>query len=150
MQQVEVQLEDDLTGGPADETVRFGLDGRMFEIDLNERHAADFRQRLAPFVERARPVRSRRSRTMARTAASRERSQEIRAWAEKHGFVVAQHGRLPRDVIEQYDSALSGEQPPELRGRQRSAGRRSAPHDASSKPHRSVRRSQKHRARRAG
>jgi hypothetical protein len=149
MQQVEVQLEDDLTGGPADETVQFGLDGRTFEIDLNKRHAAEFRQRLAPFVQRARPVRPRRSRAMARTAASRERSREIRAWAEQHGFVVAQHGRLPQDVIEQYDRALIGEQPPERRGRQRSAGLRSAPHDASSKPHRSARRSQKHRARRA-
>ena len=29
-----VVLEDDLDGGPADETVRFGLDGVEYEIDL--------------------------------------------------------------------------------------------------------------------
>lgn len=28
MQRLDVQLEDDLTGGPAAETVRFGVDGR--------------------------------------------------------------------------------------------------------------------------
>lgn len=40
MQKVDVQLEDDLTGGPADETVAFGLDGWNYQIDLNARHAA--------------------------------------------------------------------------------------------------------------
>jgi hypothetical protein len=31
MQKVDVRLEDDLTGAPADETVRFGIDGRAYE-----------------------------------------------------------------------------------------------------------------------
>ena len=39
MQRVDVRLEDDLTGGPADETVEFGIDGRAYEIDLSARHA---------------------------------------------------------------------------------------------------------------
>ena len=30
---VHIVLEDDLDGGPADETVVFGLDGREYEID---------------------------------------------------------------------------------------------------------------------
>src|ERR1700757_2210330 len=84
MQRVEVHLEDDLTGGPADQTVAFGVDGRDYEIDLSAAHAADFRRQLARFVERAKLVRAGRSRA-TRTAASRERSQEIRTWAEQHG-----------------------------------------------------------------
>jgi hypothetical protein len=46
MHRVDVQLEDDLTGGPADETIHFSLDGRSYEIDLNSRHASEFRHRL--------------------------------------------------------------------------------------------------------
>jgi nucleoid-associated protein Lsr2 len=146
MQKLEVELEDDLTGGPAHETVQFSLDGKMFEIDLNEQHAADFRRRVAPFVEHARPVRPGRSRVINRTTASRERSRDIRAWAEQHGFAVADHGRLPRHVIEQYDSASSGEQSAEHRGRQPSARRTSASHRANAKADRSGGQSSRRRA----
>src|ERR1700735_5432703 len=95
MQKLEVQLEDDLTGGPADETVMFGVDGREYQIDLNAKHAATFRKQLAAFVERARLVRRNRPRSAARSVASRERSREIRAWAGQQGFEVGAHGRLP-------------------------------------------------------
>jgi hypothetical protein len=37
---ITVVLEDDLDGGPADETVRFGLGGTEYEIDLSARNAA--------------------------------------------------------------------------------------------------------------
>lgn len=103
MHRVDVQLEDDLTGGPADETIQFSLDGRSYEIDLNSRHAAEFRNRLGPFTENARPVRSQRSRVTVRSAASRERSRQIRLWAEQRGFALSPHGRLPGNVIQQYD-----------------------------------------------
>jgi hypothetical protein len=148
MQKVGVRLEDDLTGGPADETVHFGVDGRAYEIDLNAKHAANFRNLLGPFVERARLARARRPRTTSRTTASRERSREIRAWAEQHGFAVAGHGRLPRNVIEEYDRS-HGEQPTERRGRQPSARHRSADHP-SSKPDRGARRASRRRVPRAG
>jgi hypothetical protein len=124
MQKIEVQLEDDLTGGPADETVTFGVDGRVFEIDLNAKHAASLRQQLARFVERARQVHQ-RSRTTARTTASRERSRSIRAWAEEQGFDVAGHGRLPASVIQEYDLAQSGAQQAGQQARARSAQRTS-------------------------
>jgi nucleoid-associated protein Lsr2 len=38
-QKLTVVLEDDLDGGPADETVRFALDGMAYEIDLSNKHA---------------------------------------------------------------------------------------------------------------
>jgi Lsr2 len=102
MQKVYVQLEDDLTGGPADETVSFGIDGKFYEIDLNAKHAASFRKQLATFAQRAR-VTPRRASTTARSTASRQRSHAIRAWAEDHGFDIAAHGRLPTSVIQAYD-----------------------------------------------
>ena len=39
---ITVALEDDLDGGPASETVRFGLGGVQYEIDLNKKNAQAF------------------------------------------------------------------------------------------------------------
>jgi hypothetical protein len=124
MQRVEVQLEDDLTGGPADETVEFGVGGRYYELDLSARHAADFRHQLAPFVEHARPA-THRSRA-ARTAASRERSREIRAWAEQQGLDISERGRLPGNVIDEYLSTHDGGQAAQPSRRQPAARRATA------------------------
>jgi len=110
MQRVDVRLEDDLTGGPADETVEFGVDGRSYEIDLNARHAADFRQQVARFLEHASLVRPTRRRPPVRTPANRALSRQIRAWAEEQGFDVSERGRLPREVIQQYQSAHGASQ----------------------------------------
>jgi hypothetical protein len=105
-QRTVVSLEDDLDGGPADETVRFAIGGRAYEIDLSAANAARFRQRLAPFVERARPVGT-GARRPVRTAASRRRSREIRAWAQQRGIEVSERGRIPASVVDQYDAAAS-------------------------------------------
>src|SRR5262249_54311350 len=40
-------VEDDLEGGPAEETVQFGLDGAHYEIDLSVKNASVFRKQLA-------------------------------------------------------------------------------------------------------
>jgi len=53
-QKVSVVLEDDLTGGPAEQTVRFAFDGTDYEIDLNAKNAAAFGKQLAPSIEHAR------------------------------------------------------------------------------------------------
>ena len=47
-QKITVALEDDLDGGPADETVRFGIGGAEYEIDLSKKNARALRRRLAP------------------------------------------------------------------------------------------------------
>lgn len=117
-----MQLEDDLTGGAADETIEFGLDGRTYELDLNARHAATFRRQLAPFVEHARLAHAQRGHVKTRTAASRERSRQIRAWAEDEGLDVSAHGRLPGNVIRQYQTAHH----PEQTGERSRSGRRRA------------------------
>ncbi len=51
-----VELVDDLDGSPAVQTVRFGYDGRDYEIELNEEHAAELDEFLAPYLEHARRV----------------------------------------------------------------------------------------------
>ena len=50
----QVKLVDDLDGGEAAESVAFSLDGKSYEIDLSEKHAAALRDAFAPFVGSAR------------------------------------------------------------------------------------------------
>lgn len=105
---ITVVLEDDLAGGPADETVRFGLGGEQYEIDLNTKNAQAFRQQVAPFVEHAHKAGRGQRRRAARTAASRQRSGDIRAWARNHGVAVSNRGRIPASVVQQYEAATKG------------------------------------------
>ena len=102
---VTVALEDDLAGGPADETVRFAFDGTGYEIDLNKKNARAFRKQLAPFVEHARKAGRGQRRQSGRTQSSRRHSSDIRAWAKEQGIAVSERGRIPASVVEQYESA---------------------------------------------
>jgi nucleoid-associated protein Lsr2 len=104
---VTVALQDDLDGGPADETVRFGFGGTEYEIDLSEENARAFRAQLAPFVQRARHAGG-TARRAPRAAAARRRGGEVRAWAREHGIAVSARGRIPGRVIEQYQVAAKG------------------------------------------
>ena len=104
-QKVTVALEDDLDGGPADETVRFGVDGTDYEIDLSAKNAQTFRKKLSPFIEHARKAGRGPARRTGRTPAGRQRSSEVRAWAKDQGIAVSARGRIPASVIEQYQAA---------------------------------------------
>ena len=104
-QKVTVALEDDLDGGRAEETVRFGFGGADYEIDLSKKNAAAFRKQIAPFIAHARKAGRAQPRRPGRTAASRQRSGDIRAWAKDHGMAVSERGRIPADVVAQYQAA---------------------------------------------
>lgn len=104
-QKVQVLLVDDLDGGEADETVSFSLDGASYEIDLSGENAKKLRDSLQPFVEHARKAGSVRPRRRSRGPSSRERSADIRAWAKARGIKVNERGRIPANVVEQYEAA---------------------------------------------
>jgi len=103
---ITVALEDDLDGGPADETMRFAVGGTAYEIDLNKKNARAFRKQLAPFVEHARGAG--RGQRRPRTSSGRQRSGDIRAWATQQGIAVSDRGRIPASVVAQYDAATGG------------------------------------------
>ncbi|WP_285731751.1 Lsr2 family protein [Nocardiopsis sp. ATB16-24] len=107
-QKVQVFLIDDIDGGEAEETVTFGLDGTMYEIDLSAGNAAKLREALTPFVEAARKVPAKASRgggrRGSRNAPSRERSAEIRAWAKAAGKPVNERGRIPAAIVAEYEA----------------------------------------------
>jgi hypothetical protein len=106
-QKITVTLEDDLDGGPADETVRFGVDGKAYEIDLSATNATALRRQFAPFIDHARkagPGRRRRTGNGAWPVRNRPRSDEVRAWAKQAGIAVNERGRIPASVIARYEA----------------------------------------------
>ena len=107
-QRVSVELEDDLDGGPADETLRFGLGGMDYEIDLSKKNASRFRRQIAPYIDHARKAGRGQRRRPGRTPSSRDRSADIRAWAKDHGITVSERGRIPARVIKEYEAATTG------------------------------------------
>ena len=53
-QKIQTLFIDDLDGSAAEGTVRFGLDGTEYEIDLNAEHAQALRDALSRYVQAAR------------------------------------------------------------------------------------------------
>jgi GNAT superfamily N-acetyltransferase len=105
-QKVQVLLVDDIDGSEATETVNFGLDGLAYEIDLSTGNAGQLRTELAQYVEHARKaggtqVRRRRQ----RNGAGREQSARIREWARSHGHKVNERGRIPANIVAEYEAA---------------------------------------------
>jgi hypothetical protein len=108
-----VSLIDDLSGEEADETVRFGLDGAQYEIDLSEKNATKLRESLAPFVTAARRSGGRASggrRAAVRAASPRrgggtDRTADIREWARSNGYTVSDRGRIASNIVEAYEKA---------------------------------------------
>ena len=97
------EVTGDLVGGPATETVRFGVDGQDFEIILSRANAAALRTALQPYVDAGRRVDDRRI-SLVR-AATRVDDAAVRAWAAGIGVKLSARGRLPTYVIEQYQAA---------------------------------------------
>jgi hypothetical protein len=100
-------LVDDIDGSNAAETVRFGLDGTQYEIDLNSKHAEELRALAAPYVASARRAAA-TGQVPARTRkASRNgnESRKIRDWAKSEGIEVNDRGRVPADVVARYEAA---------------------------------------------
>jgi Lsr2 len=100
-QKVQTLFIDDLDGSQAEGTVRFGLDGTDYEIDLNARHAQALRDALARYVRAARrPVRGGR-----RASPSGVDRTEVRQWARGQGIEVKDRGRVPAELVVRFKAA---------------------------------------------
>jgi hypothetical protein len=103
---IQVVLDDDIDGSPADSTVPFSLDGVDYEIDLSSENAERLRAALQPFVANARrAATSRKKAGGARSSSSGRDLAAIRSWARDNGVPVSQRGRIAASVIAQYDAA---------------------------------------------
>lgn len=133
-QKVTVMMVDDLDGTPGEDVqpVDFGLDGVVYQIDLNSSNAARMRDVLAEFVASARRTGGRVKRGLGagpapRPAVSaglelvqsspsdgrpvvsgREQTAAIREWARNQGYDVADRGRVPAGILEAFEQAHQG------------------------------------------
>ena len=107
-QKIQTLFIDDLDGSPAEGTVRFGLDGAEYEIDLNEEHAKALRDALARYVSAGRRVSGsapRPARAGRRTSASGLNTTEVREWAKAQGIEVKDRGRVPAELVVKFKAA---------------------------------------------
>ncbi len=108
-QRVVVTLFDDIDGSEAAETVAFGLDGKSYEIDLNQANAKKLRKALAPFLEAGRKQAAagraaKAGKTVKHTAVAADPA-AVRAWARSNKMDVPARGRIPKKVYEAFEAA---------------------------------------------
>ena len=109
-QKVQTLFIDDIDASAAEGTVRFGLDGTEYEIDLNAEHAQQLRNTLAAYVRAARPIggSSRRAaRGGRREPANTLNATEVREWAKAQGIKVKDRGRVPAELAAKFKAATA-------------------------------------------
>ena len=109
-QRVQTLLIDDIDGGEAEGTVRFGLDGAEYEIDLSAGHAEALRKALAPYVSAARRAPSAAARRPGRSGRGAESAgapdpTAVREWARSQGIEVKDRGRVPAGLVVKFKAA---------------------------------------------
>jgi nucleoid-associated protein Lsr2 len=109
-QKIQTLFIDDLDGSEAEGTVRFGLDGTEYEIDLNAKHAQDLRDSLARYISAARRVGGsarRPARGARRGSANGLNTTEVREWAKAQGIEVKDRGRVPAELMVKFKAATA-------------------------------------------
>jgi len=107
-QKIQTLFIDDLDGSDAEGTVRFGLDGTEYEIDLSADHAQELRDALARYVGAARRTGGGTRRPAGsgrRGAVSGLNSTEVREWAKAQGMDVKDRGRVPAELVVKFKDA---------------------------------------------
>lgn len=101
---------DDVDGTTADETVEFGIDGRVYSLNLSSANAEALRSALEEWAGHARRVNPPRRRHLTRADPWRkqvtgEERIEIREWCQHNGYVVGSRGPLPFEAVDAFRSA---------------------------------------------
>ena len=107
-QKVQTLFVDDLDGSAAEGTVRFGLDGTDYEIDLNTEHAQALRDALARYVSAGRRAACgtrRPARSGRKASANGVNATEVREWAKEQGIEVKDRGRVPAELVVKFKAA---------------------------------------------
>lgn len=106
-QKIQTLFIDDIDGGEAEGTVRFGIDGADYEIDLSAQHSGELRDALRRYIPHARKVGGTARRAGARGArrSSAVDTVAVRAWARQNGYEVKERGRVPADIVARYREA---------------------------------------------
>lgn len=103
-QRTQILYVDDIDGSEAAGTVRFGLAGNDYEIDLSQAHADALAAAIQPYIAAARKVPGAR-RPLKGARPARHDQSDVRAWARGQGIKISDRGRIPADVLARYESA---------------------------------------------
>jgi nucleoid-associated protein Lsr2 len=97
---------DDIDGTEGDDvvSVSFSFDGADWEIDLGPDNKDTFQKVMADWTAHARRVSSRASGAQFKRRRRDSHAGDIRAWAAEQGITVSTHGRIPADVLAQYNA----------------------------------------------
>ena len=109
-QKIQTLFVDDLDGSAAEGTIRFGLDGTDYEIDLNAEHAQALRDVLARYAgaaRRANGTARRPTRSGRRASATGLNTTEVREWAKAQGIDVKDRGRVPAELVVKFKAATA-------------------------------------------
>jgi hypothetical protein len=108
-QKIQTIITDDLDGSEANGTVRFGLDGTDYVIDLNAAHVKELRKTLTKYVEAGRKAAGAGSRPVRRgnppKAGAGPHTSEVREWARTQGIEVKDRGRIAAELMVKFQSA---------------------------------------------
>jgi nucleoid-associated protein Lsr2 len=106
-QRVVTELTDDLDGTSiergAGETVRFGLDGVEYEIDLKKSNASRMRSQFERYIAAGRRAgKPSNGRSRAKPRGDGPSPQAVPTWAANNGIEVSGRGRIPADILRRY------------------------------------------------
>ena len=108
-QKIQTLFIDDIDGGEAEGTVRFGLDGTEYEIDLSTKHSKELYTALGKYIEHARKTGGAARRTVRgggrRAGVADIDTTAVRAWAKEQGIDIKDRGRGPADIVTKYREA---------------------------------------------
>lgn len=109
-QKIRTLYIDDIDGGEAEGTVRFGLDGAEYEIDLSTTHSNELRTALGAYITHARKL-GRSTRRAPRGGGRRGGdvdTTKVRQWAREQRYDIKDRGRVPADIVSKYREATGG------------------------------------------
>lgn len=114
---IEILLTDDIDGSEANDTITFGIDGYVYEIDLSLEHEKELREGIKEFVGAATRLGNwslkdgrgaiQPATRRAPVGMNRERNRAIREWAEQQGKRVSPRGRIPQAIVDEFHKAHS-------------------------------------------
>lgn len=104
-QHTKVVLTDDVDGGTATETVRFGLDGTEYEIDLSAQNARALRDVLSTHAGSGRRIGSLGSTQTFTRVVTEHDPAALRAWARNRDIELPARGKIPDEIVAQYRAA---------------------------------------------
>ena len=116
-QRVNVVVTDDFDGTEGASTLRFGLDGTEYEVDLSPEHEQQFRDFVQAYVNVGRKVAAGRRGVRKPSSGSKTKPSalhEIREWARAQGYDVGERGRIPQEIKDAYAASRAASSSAEL------------------------------------